>query len=524
MRDSSLIDAPAAPSAILGAYRCVRSRTVFGVQALAASFLALAGFVSVLGSPADYDLWWHLAAGRYISAERVLPVPDPFSFTAGGRTWVAHEWLAELVMYRLHLAFGDIGPFVLYAASMAAVVLLTLSTLRRTGTRLLPAAAWTAVLLGALYAYAGPRPQVAAFALMAAVIWLLERWVARPDRSIWALPAVFALWGNVHGSFAVGMAAPALLLIGDIAAARLGLHGSVRLCQRDRMRLAVALGASVLALLCNPNGPALLLYPVTKLGNPMLKYLGEWHATDISDARSWPFVVLATGYVSLVLLRRPRVPFSDGLVAAAFMLSAFWSLRFVPFAALYLVVLIGRALALPAGSELPVPRALARLIAWREERSRRMAHPTPLQQVLNVAVAVIVAAVVLRSVKPYEAAGDTRLPVAAVDRLGAEGLPGPLFHDYNWGGYLIWRLWPQTHVFIDGRGDDLYTSGGELRRYFEVSYLDASADQVLDQYAIRTILYRRDTPLTRYLLAGGQWAATYDDGRVVRLERKRPHP
>jgi hypothetical protein len=33
------------------------------------------------------------------------------------------------------------------------------------------------------------------------------------------------------------------------------------------------------------------------------------------------------------------------------------------------------------------------------------------------------------------------------------GIEGGIFNDARWGGYLIWRLWPQNHVFVDSRQD-----------------------------------------------------------------------
>ena len=41
------------------------------------------------------------------------------------------------------------------------------------------------------------------------------------------------------------------------------------------------------------------------------------------------------------------------------------------------------------------------------------------------------------------------LPVAAVDAIRAKGYAGPLYNDFNWGGYLIWAL--RMPVSIDGR-------------------------------------------------------------------------
>jgi hypothetical protein len=52
---------------------------------------------------------------------------------------------------------------------------------------------------------------------------------------------------------------------------------------------------------------------------------------------------------------------------------------------------------------------------------------------------------------------EKRFPVKAVDFIIENRLPGPLFNNFDWGGYLIWRL-PGLPVSIDNRmnvhGDD----------------------------------------------------------------------
>jgi hypothetical protein len=41
------------------------------------------------------------------------------------------------------------------------------------------------------------------------------------------------------------------------------------------------------------------------------------------------------------------------------------------------------------------------------------------------------------------------MPVRAVEAIRAKGYAGPLYNDFNWGGYLIWAL--RMPVSIDGR-------------------------------------------------------------------------
>jgi hypothetical protein len=483
--------------------------------------VGLAAFSITIASRADFDFWWHLSAGRFIATRHALPIPDEFSFTAAGRGWISHEWLAELTMYVVHDEFGILGSFALFAACAAGSALLTIKTLRHIGTPLVPAAGWTLAMVIAMQPYLGPRPQVAAFLLMAAVVWLLERWITRRDRSVWLLPPLFCLWGNLHGSFAVGLAVLLLLLAGDTIAAAIGWKEASRIGKRERRILALVLAASVAAVTVNPNGIALIAYPFTKLRNPMLEYLTEWKGTDISDPRWWGFAFLSFGYWGLVAVRRPRLPAADLTTSGAFLFAALWCARFVPFAALAVVPLIGRVLTIPSESGiLPSVPYLAGETSPSAHSRANADLPLP-HPILNLLTLVVVACVLGVAARPYDPGVDGRLPVRAVDALGWRGLPGPLFHDYNWGGYLIWRLWPGVKVFIDGRGDDLYSDGGELLKYSDVALVRANVDSVLKKYEIRTVLYRKDTPLVRYLLGCGHWLITYDDGEVVRLEHAR---
>src|SRR5207244_3225730 len=43
------------------------------------------------------------------------------------------------------------------------------------------------------------------------------------------------------------------------------------------------------------------------------------------------------------------------------------------------------------------------------------------------------------------------IPAGAADYILTHHLTGPIFNTYEQGGYLIWRVSPQTRVFIDGR-------------------------------------------------------------------------
>src|SRR5215472_18973978 len=74
------------------------------------TLLVVVVFVSIftydLFRPTDIDFWWHLRTGQLIAESGSVPRVDPFSFTAAGRPWVAHEWLWELGVFRLYRLGG----------------------------------------------------------------------------------------------------------------------------------------------------------------------------------------------------------------------------------------------------------------------------------------------------------------------------------------------------------------------------------------------------------------------------------
>jgi tetratricopeptide (TPR) repeat protein len=55
-------------------------------------------------------------------------------------------------------------------------------------------------------------------------------------------------------------------------------------------------------------------------------------------------------------------------------------------------------------------------------------------------------------------------PAEAARFLKQSGIAGKMFNTYGMGGYLIWELWPEKKVFIDGR-EDVYLKPGVLEEY-----------------------------------------------------------
>jgi len=110
------------------------------------------------------------------------------------------------------------------------------------------------------------------------------------------------------------------------------------------------------------------------------------------------------------------------------------------------------------------------------------------------------------------------LPRAAVQYIRENNPAGPMFNSYNWGGYLIYELWPEYPVYIDGR-TDLYEDDF-MRRYVQVVSAGDEWSQILDEDGVNLVLIEPNSTLTKFLKRDAAWQEIYEDEVAVIFARK----
>jgi hypothetical protein len=183
---------------------------------------------------------------------------------------------------------------------------------------------------------------------------------------------------------------------------------------------------------------------------------------------------------------------------AGFLFLAFTSLRNIPLAALAATPLLGRHLAL----------------AW--ERRERAPTPFPTSHV-GLPVLVSVAFAGLIGARPAELGHPARLspeyfpqPLLAALRQHA---PARMFNHYDFGGAILWELWPDVRVFWDQRVD-CYPAE-VLQDGLAVHAAAPGWDAVLDKWQIDAVAYRKDTALTAALRRSSDWRLAWEDETSV---------
>jgi hypothetical protein len=342
------------------------------------------------------------------------------------------------------------------------------------------------------------RPQMLGYLFLAGLLLAIELGRRRGSGWFFALPPLFAVWVNCHGSFALGLIVAWLTLACTFVELEWGLLASRRWTSGRRTAFGIAFGLSIAALFLNPVGFRQITYSwdVMFAQHIGTAQVSEWQPPHFDETRG--IALLAAGCLILLipLLRRVQLTVQELLVVAL---------------GFGLAIQHERMLAVFGILAAPV---LCRLLAdaWDQydpDRDRML--PNAVLMALSLGVMVLF----FPSRQQLSRLVEQDTPVKAVNFINLNGaqLPGNMLNEYVYGGYLIWAA-PSHKVFIDGRSD-VFEWTGVLEEYGKWATLQADPQVLLDKYRIGFCLLSVDSPLTRVLPLLPEWKKVYSDEMSV---------
>jgi tetratricopeptide (TPR) repeat protein len=458
---------------------------------------------------------------------------DPFSISAAGRPWVDVHWLFQLAVYAVH-CLGGVKALVLaksvLLAAGAALIFATFS--RGAGRR----AQGLLVLLLPLALFfvrdqLQLRPLVLSL-LFCSFFWFELEWFrARPSaRVLFTLPLVQVLWANVQGLFVLGPFLVFAHALGAAAWLRFGtrrwfpfsaeLRDPVRAAAAARL-LGLTLFLCLLACLVTPFGTRGVALPSLLLSRLMPESSNVFSANIAENVPPFASAHLLPGQflhlqvffllsgVTLLLARR-RLRLSQLSIFAGLSLLALMANRNV-----VLLYWLGT----PILCALLVP-ALSRGRYWLARRHlRRWAPAAYALVVLPLLLAGSAAArePALTGPAPF------RVPEFSAERIAKAAGNGAVFAADGYGGYLIWRLYPEHRPYIDTRL--VLRSAAEYSEYLglldEPGRFDAFQQRHgFDFVVLPTAYPDRYLGLIAHLYRSREWKLVFTDGSEVLFVRR----
>jgi hypothetical protein len=471
--------------------------------------LALGVFAWAVRGVGDPDVWWHLRTGELIVQTHSVPHTDPYSFTRSGQPWVNHEWLSDVLIFGLYRLAGWGGLIIAFGAIIAATYLLMF--LRCPGSPYVTGvfAVWGAAASAPVW---GVRPQVLSLLLASIFLLILELSDRHPNALWWTAPLML-LWVNLHAGYALGIVLLMLFLMGSALDVAFGLEEWSK--ARPRLgRLALVTVACLAAVPLNPNGARMYWYPLETLRSvAMQTYIDEWASPNFHQAKHLPLLLMLLATMVTLAFSPRRVRARELVLLLVTMYAALRSVRHVP-----IFVLVA------------VPMLTGLTQGWLEEHgmAKRLAMrltPAGLRRLLANAIMlaafVIFSLVRVRGVIGRQAETEAqKFPAAAVAFISSERPPGPILNHYDWGGYLIWKLYPDYRVYVDGRAD-LYGDSFMDDRAAIYHLTGTAWRERMQQWQIRTVILPPDAPLVAALRSQPDWKQIYADAQAVVLTHPR---
>jgi hypothetical protein len=451
----------------------------------------------VLASPAvvclhaacanDPDIWWHMRTGEWILQHHAIPHIDPFSGPYAGKPWPAYSWLFELLVFKLFQRFDLVG-IVGYSAGMVLAITIALrhliQRLQSDFSLVILITFTTCASVAHLYT---PRPWMFTilFFILEVDILMQARRTGRTRELLW-LPVIFALWSNIHIQFIDGLLVLGLALV-EAVATRWGIG------EKTRLRvpaMAAALAGSILATFANPFGWHIYRVAYDLAAQPgVLDKINELKSIPFRDFTDFLVLFLALASAAALAWSRRFRFFEIGLLVFAAVVS-FRSQRDV-------WVMATAAAAI-----------LASTIISKRKTTLRL---PPFASTVAAFIAAVAVLAGFRMMHVNDALLEPQVaktyPVAAVDAIRAHGYSGPIYNDFNWGGYLIWAL--RQPVSIDGRA--AFYGDQAIDRSVATWNLapDWASDRLLKSAGL--VIGPVKTPLTEMLRLDPRYQLVYED-------------
>jgi hypothetical protein len=477
----------------------------------------------------DYDLWWHMALGKYYIVHHTLIMDHSvFSWTPTDPTWIYNTCLGSIAIYLFYNFMGGFGlwlfqwlVFLGVFFSFYLFLRLVRQRLDVTGVTIIAAIGIACYIICRLY-----KPELFStllFCWMVFIFFCVK--ITRRKFLFYFYPLIFAFWVNLHGAFVVGLAFLALAFIGELL--NRIFFPKESFTTEELFHFAIACVLSGAATLLNPYGIDYLLNTYSDLTSNvytglqnkyLLAYFRLWHyLKDMSIAF---FNVGLTAWIMTLMI---SVIFSLSIYELIKKRSCDFAVLIVSFALYWKGMETSRA---SYFFPLAFFFSFFYLLIHRLKLKNILGKATIFSLLVFIFFFVSVSYFTVRygaDNKWFGAGLDSFVPVKEVAFLKKYKLEGPIFNDYVIGGYLMWALYPDYKVFIDPRF-------GPYRKevfsdYMEFTLKPVNSEDIqrfTKKYPFKIVIlhYRQIALIFDFLKAGDKWRLLYFEKNAAILIHK----
>lgn len=497
-------------------------------------FLVLVFFAASYKISGDDDLFWHLATGRYIVENKVVPDKDVFGHITSGTEWIPFEWGWDILTYGLYNIGGYNGILAFRSLAFCFIFFVYFMLLRKLMVNSFISIALLFVLLVATMDRLSPRPHIITYIFFSLLIYILMnyRYIDREkyQKRLWVIPVIFLLWANSHmGVLAGGL----ILFIFTISETIIYFKASSfsgvdtkPLTQVELKKLWIISVISAVVLLINPHGIQTYLYAYSHTKMKMLETVNEWQS-PFNSKLDFGFIImlykffLYAGILVLLYAYKKKDPFF-ALMSIAF---AIYSVRAIRFTVDYEMIMVAF-----------IAVSLNYFVAnVKNTGFKNFLNGNIPKGVLAAFILYVISQVpsnaIYQTLQYYRVSGwginAEFIPTQLFDFMKEAKISGTPYNHFGTGGYLVWEF-PGEKNFIDSRNlnDEIFNE------YNSIMMMSPGFDKKLEERGVDYVMYldpdliRRPNDLKRivvnYLSRSPNWKLVFWDDKSMLFVKNIP--
>ncbi len=455
--------------------------------------------IAILLPIQPHDYWWYLRLGKEVLQTGSVPIVDTYSSIQAGQPIVYQSWLSAVFLW---LAFntGGIPLTVLLVSILIALTYSQLWLLMREGGIGPRMAALLTIIAGLSGSNNwGVRPQLFAYPIFLAVLWLLIKWHNREERSLWLLIPLSLAWTNLHGSFILFFVLTGIAFV-------FGAGGRKKL-------FWIAL-ASLAVTFINPRGYILWGSVIGTFTAPGIRdFSPEWLPPLNQGWQMNIFFAWLILLVPLAAFARKRLSIFEWVLFLAFSWMALTGIRYIIWD-LFIIAALTAFL-------------MPEILIQKFDQPQEVKIPA-----INFALGTIFILLPLMLLpglrdgwwQESPPALEPHTPIAASKWLEEHPeLPGPMWNDVVFGSYLIHAV-PARPVWIDTRIQVIFTAG-QANDYLFVQSAQPGWDIFLRENKVNLLFLSSTQPaLIDAAQSSAEWCEQYHDSEAFIFSRCEPQP
>ena len=420
------------------------------------------------------DIGRHLKIGEIIWQTKEVPKTNLFSFTEPDFPFTNHHWLSEVIFYGIYGWFGFTGLILLKVVFFLAAFLLLFFIAKKYATF------WPIVIsfLFSIFIFierTEVRPEIFSFAILA--FFLFGLFKAKHEQNykyLWFLPIAQLFWVNLHIYFFIGPVLMLSFLVDQLinlknkqvnrslsqfdgeesGARKRPIHLFVDLSIR---RTLTVLCLVFIVTIFNPNGiqGALLPFNILKeygysiVENQTLAFLANFFGFKLTIF-VFKLSVAAAVILSVINFRKTRQRIFEILILIFSIYAGFKMLRNLPLYALisFPVLAILLTGVFSQGSTFFKTQGRTLKTSWLNRSCLLVVAMFIIFMIFWVSGGGYYKAIRSAKVFGFSVPGELE---KAVNFVKENKMEGNMFNNFDIGGYLIWKLYPDYKLFVDNR-------------------------------------------------------------------------